>query len=60
MMSDLLSSIVEKLGKYLAGPDRGGDAVGHMIDDVGGGVAELASGERLDVDAFHSDHAVNC
>ena len=31
-----------------------------MIDDVGGGVAELASGERLDVDAFHSDHAVNC
>ena len=28
MMSDLLSSIVEKLGKYLAGPDRGGDAVG--------------------------------
>ena len=33
--------IVEKLVKYLAGPDCGETAVGHMFDeDVGGGVAE--------------------
>ena len=37
------SRIVEKLAKYLAGPDCE-DAVGHMLEDVGDGVADLASG----------------
>ena len=27
--------------RYIAGPDFGEDAVGHMLVDVGGGVTEL-------------------
>ena len=41
MIRKLVPIIVEKLVKYLAGPDCGETAVGHMFDeDVGGGVAE--------------------
>ena len=55
MIRKLVPIIVEKLVKYLAGPDCGEDDVGHMLDeDVGGGVAELACGERVDGDAFRS------
>ena len=55
MIRKRFSRIVEKLAKYLASPDCGEDAVGHMLDEsVGGGVAELASGERVDGDAFLS------
>ena len=49
----LVSRVVEMLAKYLAGPDCGEEAVGYMHDDeVGGGIAELASGRRVDDDAF--------
>ena len=61
MLRKLVSGIVEKLAKYLAGPDSGEDAVGHVLgEDVDGGVAELAFGELVDGDAFHSDHALKC
>ena len=54
-MKFLVSRIVEKLANYLTGLDCGGRAVGHMLDeDVGDGVAELASGERADGDSFLS------
>lgn len=34
---------------YLADPDRGDDAIGHMFhEDVGHGFAQLASSERVD------------
>ena len=52
----LVPGIVQKLAKYLAGPDSGEDAVGRVF----GGVSELAFGERVDGDAFHSDHSVKC
>ena len=55
IMRKLISRIVQKLAMYMSGPDCGEDAVGHMLDEsVGGGVAELASGERVDGDAFLS------
>ena len=52
MIRKRFSRIVEKLAKYLASPDCGEDAVGHMLEDVGDGVPELASGERVDNDYF--------
>ena len=39
--------------KYIAGPDCE-DAVGHTLEDVSGGIVELASGEGVDGDAFLS------
>ena len=53
-MRELVSRIVEELAKRLAGPDSVEDAVDHML--VGRGVAGLASGERIDGDAFISGH----
>ena len=59
MIRKLVSRIVQKRAKYLPGPDCSEDTVGHMLDeDIGGGIAELTSGERLDGDAFRSNHAV--
>ena len=50
----LVSRIVENIAKYLAGPNCGEDAVGHMLDEnLGDGVAELAAGGR-DGDTFLS------
>ena len=44
---------VEKLVEYLAGPNCGEDAGGHMLDeDFSGGVAELAPGQQVCGDAF--------
>ena len=57
MIHKLVSCIAEKLAKYLAVPDCE-DVVGHMLEDVGGGVAELAFGERVDGDAFSPGTAV--
>ena len=57
MIHKLVSRIAEKLAKYLAVPDCE-DVVGHMLEDVGGGVAELAFGERVDGDAFSPGTAV--
>ena len=55
MARKLVPRIVAKLAKYLAGPDWCEDVVGHILDeDVGASVAELASGERVDGDAFPS------
>ena len=55
MIHMLVSRVVEKLANYLAGPDCGEHSVVHMLDeDVGDGVAELASGERVRDDAFLS------
>ena len=46
ILRELVSRIVEKLAQYLAGPDCGEHAVGHMLDEaVGDGAAELAFGE---------------
>ena len=57
----LVSGVVEKLAKDLAGPDCGEDAIVRMSDeDVGGGVDELACGQRVDADALQSDRAVKC
>ena len=57
----VVSSIVEELPKDLAGPDCDEDAVVRMSDEhVGGGVDELACGQRVDADALHSDRAVKC
>ena len=43
ILRELVSRIVEKLAQYLAGPDCGEHAVGHMLDEaVGDGAAELA------------------
>ena len=40
---------------YPASPDCGEDAVGRILDeDVGGGFTEIASGEPVDGNAFHS------
>ena len=44
---------VEKLVEYLAGPNCGEDAGGHMLDeDFSAGVAELAPGQQVCGDAF--------
>ena len=49
----LVSRIVENIAKYLAGPNCGEDAGGHMLDeDFSGGVAELAPGQQVCGDAF--------
>ena len=51
----------QRYTKYLDGPDSGQDAVGHVLgEDIGGGVAGLAFGVRVDGDSFNSDHALNC
>ena len=51
----LILYIVERLAKYLDGPDCGEVACCHMLNAaVGGGVAELASAEHLDGDTFFS------
>ena len=59
MTRQLVSGIVEKLAKYRAVQDCGLDAVGNMLDEDGDGdVGQPVSGERVDVDAGYSDHAV--
>ena len=43
--------MVASLAKYLAGPDCGDGAAGHMLDEeVGDAVIQLASVERVDGD----------
>ena len=54
MRRELVSCIVEKLAKYLAGPDCGEDVVAHMRDEGIDGVAELPSCERVDGYGFLS------
>ena len=53
-MIKLVSCFAEKLAGSLAGLGCCENAVDHTDEDVGGGVAELASGEQLDRDAFFS------
>ena len=56
MTRKLVSGVVGMLAKCLAGPDSGGDAVGHVLaETVGCGVAEVAFGERVNGDAFRCD-----
>ena len=54
MILKLVSCFAENLAGSLAGLDCCENAVAHTDEDVGGGVAELASGEQLDRDAFFS------
>lgn len=56
MSGKLVSSVIQKLAKCLAGSDCGEDAV----EDVGGGGAEFASDERLMRGYFRSDRDVKC
>ena len=52
---ELVSLMVASLAKYLAGPDCGDGAAGHMLDEeVGDAVIQLASVERVDGDGFLS------
>ena len=49
----LVLRFVKKLSMYVTNPDRGEDAVDRMLGgDIGGDVSELASGERVDGNAF--------
>lgn len=55
MTRKVVSRVVEKLDMYPARLDCGENTVGHLRDeDFGDGVAELASVERVDDDAFLS------
>ena len=49
----MIRKLFYALLKPLAGLDCE-DAIGHSLEDVGGGVAEQAFGERVDGNAFFS------